>query len=94
MVVALGTGGQVGIYNSAGTINVAVDVEGYFAAASGSCPDPASSIPSPRCGSATPARAAAQRARGTRLGQGQWEKVVVSGCPTGSPSCTASVPTE
>ncbi|MGA9112371.1 MAG: hypothetical protein WB802_01045, partial [Candidatus Dormiibacterota bacterium] len=35
VVVALGTGGQVGIYNSAGTINVAVDVEGYFAAASG-----------------------------------------------------------
>jgi hypothetical protein len=30
---------------------------------------------------------------GDSLGQGQWEKVVVSGCPNTDPSCTASVPT-
>jgi hypothetical protein len=35
-VVALGTGGQVVIFNAAGTVNVVVDVEGYFAPPSGS----------------------------------------------------------
>jgi hypothetical protein len=93
VVVALGAGGQVGIYNSAGTVNVAVDVEGYFAA-----PTVTSSVPGlfhpiaplricdTRQGSAT-------ACSGYSLGQGQWEKVVVSGCPTGIPSCAASVPT-
>ena len=97
VVVALGAGGQVGIYNSAGTINVAVDVEGYFAA-----PTVSSSIP----GLFHPiaplricdTRSVADTGYGTEcsgdaLGQGQWEKVVVSGCPTGEPSCSASVPT-
>jgi hypothetical protein len=37
-VVALGSGGRISIYNSLGSINVAVDVEGYFAAPSGSSP--------------------------------------------------------
>jgi hypothetical protein len=38
VVVALGTGGEVSIYNSLGSINVAVDVQGYFAAASPASP--------------------------------------------------------
>ena len=96
VVVALGTGGQVGIYNSAGTINAAVDVEGYFAAA------PGSSVPglfhpiAPLriCDTrSTAVTGYSTECSGASLGQGQWEKVVVSGCPTGDPSCTASVPT-
>ena len=96
-VVALGTGGQVGIYNSAGTINVAVDVEGYFAA-----PSVSSSVPG-LFHPIAPLRICDTRSvavtgystecSGGSLGQGQWQKVVVSGCPTGAPSCTASVPT-
>ena len=35
-VVALGGGGRVSIYNSLGSLNIAVDVEGYFAAPAGS----------------------------------------------------------
>ena len=95
VVVALGTGGQVSIYNSLGSINVAVDVEGYFAAPSGSSSVPGLFHP------IAPLRICDTRrspARATRLlansplGPGQWTKVVVSGCPTGNPSCAASVP--
>jgi hypothetical protein len=93
VVVALGGGGQVGIYNSAGTINVAVDVEGYFAA-----PTVTSDIPG-LFHPMTPLRICDTRlgsgtaCSGDSLGQNQWEKVVVSGCPTGAPSCTGSLPT-
>ena len=85
VVVALGVGGQVGIYNSAGTINVAVDIEGYFAPASGASSGPGLFHPiaplricDTRLGSGT-------ACSGAPLGQGQWEKVVVSGCPSGDP---------
>jgi hypothetical protein len=96
VVVALGAGGQVDIYNSLGSINVAVDVEGYFAA-----PSTSSSVPglfhpiSPlricdtRAGTST---ACSGTTVDNLLGAGQWIKVVVSGCPTGDPTCTASVP--
>ncbi len=97
VVAALGSGGQVSLYNSQGSINVAIDVEGYFAAASGSSP---AGLFHP----IAPLRICDTRqGRGTEcsgastdnlLGQGQWTGVVVSGCPTGSPSCTASVPTD
>jgi hypothetical protein len=93
VVVALGAGGQVGIYNSAGTINVAVDVEGYFAVPTATSNVPGLFHPIPplricdtRLGSGT-------ACSGDSLGQGQWEKVVVSGCPTGDPSCAESLPT-
>jgi len=93
VVVALGTGGQVSIYNSLGSINVAVDVEGYFAAPAGSSSVPGLFHPIPplricdtRTGTGT-----ACSTKGP-LGPGYWTKVVVSGCPTGNPSCGASVP--
>jgi len=92
VVVPLGSGGQVSIYNSLGSINVAVDVQGYFAAASGSSvpglfhPITPLRICDTRTGSGT-------ACSGSALGQGLWTKVVVSGCPTGDPSCTGSVPT-
>ena len=91
-VVALGSGGRISIYNSLGSINVAVDVEGYFAAPSGSSPAGLFHPITPlricdtRSGSST-------ACSGSELGQGLWTKVVVSGCPTGNPSCTGSVPT-
>ena len=91
-VVALGTGGKVGIYNSAGTINVAVDVEGYFAAPSVSSSVPGLFHPIAPLRICDTRQGSATACSGDSLGQGQWEKVVVSGCPTGIPSCTASVP--
>ena len=92
VVVALGAGGQVSIYNSLGSINVAVDVEGYFAAPSGSSSVPGLFHPiSPLriCDSRSGTGTACS---GSPLGPGQWTRVVVSGCPTGDPTCTPSVP--
>ena len=93
VVVALGSGGQVSIYNSLGAINVAVDVEGYFAAASGSSPAGLFHPISPLRICDTRAGTGTECSTAGPLGQGLWTKVVVSGCPTGNPSCTASVPT-
>jgi hypothetical protein len=96
VVVPLGSGGEVSIYNSQGSINVAVDVQGYFAAPSGSSPAGLFHPISPlricdtRAGTGT---ACSGTSTDNLLGQGQWTKVVVSGCPTGNPTCTASVPT-
>ena len=92
VVVAVGAGGQVSIYNSLGSINVAVDVEGYFAAPSGSSSVPGLFHPiSPLriCDSRSGTGTACS---GNPLGPGQWTRVVVSGCPTGDPTCTSSVP--
>jgi hypothetical protein len=97
VVVALGVDGDVGIYNAAGTINVAVDVEGYFAPASVSSSVPGlfhPIAPLRICDTRSTAVTGYSTAcSGDSLGQNQWEKVVVSGCPTGDPSCTESVPT-
>ena len=97
VVVPVGAGGQVSIYNSQGSINVAVDVQGYFAAPSGSSSVPGLFHPiSPlrvcdtRNGTGTACSGAGSD---NLLGANQWSRVVVSGCPTGTPSCTASVPT-
>lgn len=90
-VVPLGSG-RISVFNAQGSINVAVDVEGYFAP--------------PAWGSATsglfhpisPLRICDSRSgtgtacSGTPLGPGSWTKVAVTGCPTGNPSCPASVP--
>ncbi len=92
-VVPLGGGGQVSIYNSAGAINVAVDVEGYFAPPSGASavsglfhPMPPLRICDTRAGTGT-------GCSGTPLGAGQWTRVVLYGCPTGgNPSCPAAIP--
>jgi hypothetical protein len=92
VVVALGTDGQVSIYNSLGSINIAVDVQGYFAGPSGSSSIPGLFHPiSPLriCDSRSGTGTACS---GSPLGPGQWTKVVVSGCPSGDPTCT-SVPT-
>jgi hypothetical protein len=76
---------------------VAVDVQGYFAAPTGSSDLPGlfhPIAPLRICDTRSTAVTGYSTAcSGDSLGQGQWEKVVVSGCPTGDPSCTESVPT-
>jgi hypothetical protein len=92
-VVPLGSGGQVSVYNAAGAVNVAVDVEGYFAPpAAGSStvsglfhPMPPLRVCDTRPGTDT-------ACSGTPLGAGQWTRVVLSGCPTGSAACPAAIP--
>jgi hypothetical protein len=93
VVVTLGNGGKVSIYNSLGSINVVADVQGYFAAPTTSpTPGQFHSIPPLRiCDTRSGMGTACS---GSALAQGAWTKVVVSGCPTGNPSCTASVPSD
>src|ERR1019366_7690518 len=88
-VVPLGSGGQVSIYNLQGATNVAVDVEGYFAAPSSG----GSSVPG-LFHPIAPLRICDTRAgtgtecSGSPLGVGQWTKVTISGLPSGVPSGT------
>jgi hypothetical protein len=96
-VVALGTAGQVSIYNSVGSINVAVDVEGYFAAPTVTSAVPGLYHPIPplrvcdtRAGTGTDCSGTSSD---NLLAAYQWTKVVVSGCPPDDLSCSASVPT-
>ncbi|MGD1033729.1 MAG: glycoside hydrolase domain-containing protein [Candidatus Dormibacteria bacterium] len=91
VVVALGAGGQVSLYNAQGSINVAVDVEGYFAAPTGASGTFHPIAPLRVCDSRSGMGTACS---GTPLTAGAWQKVVVSGCPEGDPGCTGSVPSD
>jgi hypothetical protein len=91
VVVRLGSGGELSVYNAVGSINVVVDVEGYFAAPSGSAGRYHSIPPLRICDSRSGGDTACS---GSPLGPNQWTKLTVSGCPTGDPSCTASVPSD
>jgi len=94
VVVALGAGGELSIYNAQGSINVAVDVEGYFAAASGATGEAGLFHP------IAPLRICDSRSgmdtacSGSALTTGAWHKVLVSGCPTGDSTCTEEVPAD
>jgi hypothetical protein len=96
VVVALGGGGRVSIYNSLGSLNIAVDVEGYFAAPAGSSDVPGLFHPIAPLRICDTRQGTGTACSGTHsddlLGPGQWTRVVVSGCPTGDPTCSSSVP--
>ncbi|HXZ99241.1 MAG TPA: glycoside hydrolase domain-containing protein [Candidatus Binatia bacterium] len=95
VVVPPGSGGDISVFNDQGQVNVAIDVEGYFAA-----PTTAGAgivglfhpIPPLRICDSRPFTATA--CSGTPLGAGQWTKVTVSGCPPGNPACSPSVPAD
>jgi hypothetical protein len=90
-VVPLGSGGQISIYNSAGAINVAVDVEGYFAAPAGS-PSPGEFHAMPPLRICDTRAGTGTECSGTPLGAGQWTRVVLSGLPAGATAGTPSIP--
>ena len=94
-VVPLGAGGQVSIYNHAGAINVAADVEGYFAVpsvAGSNVPGLFHPIAPLRICDTRPGTDTA--CSGTPLGAGEWTEVTVSGLPPGAAPATASVPAD
>jgi hypothetical protein len=94
VVVALGAGGELTVYNAQGSINVAVDVEGYFSAASGGTGQAGlfhSMAPLRLCDTRSGMDTACS---GTPLTAGAWQKVVVSGCPEGDPGCSGPVPSD
>ena len=94
-VVPLGSAGEVSIYNHAGAINVAVDVEGYFGVPSAAGPNVAGlfhpiaplRVCDTRAGTGT-------ACSGAPLGAGEWTEVTVSGLPSGAAPGTASVPAD
>ena len=91
--VPLGAGGHVSIYNHAGAINVAVDVEGYFAVpsvAGSKVPGLFHPIAPLRICDTRPGTDTA--CSGTPLGADEWTEVTVSGLPPGAAPGTASVP--
>ena len=96
-IVRLGVGGQISLFNAVGSVDVIVDVEGYFAAASVGSPTGAfHAIPPLRicdsrggtlCATATGSTSAP-------LVGGVWRHVILSGLPSGAPSNTPSVPSD
>ena len=105
VTVALGQNGtsdsqrEVNIYNALGTVNVVVDVEGYFV-------PQASSNPAGEFHAIAPLRVCDTRTKqpangcnlghstDNRLGPGQVLKVNVSGIPSGVSGSPASIPTD
>ncbi len=79
VVVALGSGGQVSIYNSLGSIDVVVDVEGYFAAPPGSTATPGLFHPLAPIRMCDTRSGTATECSGSPLGPGQWTRVDLAG---------------
>ncbi len=91
-VVPLGDAGQVSIYSPYGRVDVAVDVVGYFAAASGtSAPGLFHAIAPLRICDTRPSSGTG--CASTPLGVNSWTKITVGGLPAGAAAGTASVPT-
>jgi hypothetical protein len=93
-IVRLGVGGQITLFNAVGTVDVIVDVEGYFAAPAGSSagafhPMPPLRICDSRGGTLC---ATATGSTSAPLVGGVWRHVILSGLPPGAPSGTPSVP--
>jgi len=95
-IVRLSVSGQISLFNAAGTVDVIVDLEGYFAAPTGSSAGAFHAIPPLRicdsrggtlCATATGSTSAP-------LVAGVWRRVIVSGLPPGAPANTPDVPTD
>ena len=89
VVVALGTGGQITVFNAQGNIDVAVDIQGYFSAPSAS-PSPGtfhSIAPVRECDTRGGTGTACS---GHSLAGGSWEKVSLSNVAGGVPASGAS----
>jgi hypothetical protein len=97
VVVQLSSAGQVTIFNAAGIVDVIADVQGYFAAPTGSKPVPGEfhSIPPLRiCDTRAGMNTECAGATDHALLGGQWRDVVLSGLPPGAPGGTPSIPSD
>jgi len=98
-IVRLSAAGQISVFNAAGTADVIVDVEGYFAAAGGGSAGAFHSIPPLRIcdsrggvGNTTICATATGRSSAPLVG-GVWRHVTLSGLPPGAPPTTPYIPT-
>jgi hypothetical protein len=97
VIVQLNSSGQLSIYNAVGVVDVIVDVQGYFAKASGSgtVPGEFHSMPplricDTRAGGDTECAGSVDEA----LAAGTWRDIVLSGLPPGAPGGTPSIPSD
>jgi large repetitive protein len=81
-VVALSPGGAITIFNSVGSVDVLVDVQGYFAAPAGAAGQFHSLAPVRVCDTRANTHTVCAGTASNPLAGGTWRKVVVSG-PTG-----------
>jgi hypothetical protein len=83
-VVALSPGGAITIFNSVGSVDVIVDVQGYFAAPGGSTAGEFHSLAPIRiCDTRANTHTVCATTANNPLAGGTWRKVVVSGLPPG-----------
>jgi subtilisin family serine protease len=95
-IVRLSAGGAITIYNAAGQLDAIVDVEGYFASATGSgtVPGEFHSIPPlRRCDTRVSTGCTGTAATGPLQG-GTWRDVVLTGLPAGAAGGTPSIPSD
>jgi subtilisin family serine protease len=94
-IVRLSAGGAITLFNAAGSVDVIVDVEGYFATPTGSgiVPGEFHSIPPLRmCDTRVPS--GCNSSGSGRVSGGSWRDVVLSGLPPGAPLGTPSIPAD
>jgi IPT/TIG domain len=83
-VVALSPGGAITIFNSVGSVDVIVDVQGYFAAPGGSTAGEFHSLSPVRiCDTRANTHTLCAATVNNPLGGGAWRRIVVSGLPPG-----------
>ncbi len=82
-VVALSTGGAITVYNPIGSVDVLVDVEGYFATPTGAAGTFHTFPPVRICDTRAKMNTECATTANQPLGAGKWRDVVVSGLPPG-----------
>jgi uncharacterized protein (DUF779 family) len=92
VIVQLSSTGGITLFNAIGSTDVIVDVEGYFAATSGSAGEFHSIPPLRICDSRAGAGTICAGASSTPLQALKWRDVVLSGLPPGAPTGTPSIP--
>jgi hypothetical protein len=93
VIVQLSSGGAITLFNAAGTTDVIVDVEGYFATPPGGNAGQFHSIPPLRiCDSRANQHTGCAGTTNNPLTAGHWHDVVLSGLPPGAAGGTQSIP--
>ncbi len=93
-IVRLGSGGQISLFNSVGSADVIVDVEGYFAAPGGAAGAFHSIPPLRICDSRAGTHTACAGTTSTPLQGGAWRRVVLSGVPPGTSLSVPHIPAD
>lgn len=94
VIVQLSSSGQINIFNSVGSADVIVDLEGYFAAPGGSAGAFHSIPPLRICDSRAGTHTECAGTTSTPLQGGAWRRVVLSGVPPGTSLSVPHIPAD